>query len=117
MASLLAFATVILDTRQTNRGLVAILHDLGATVGHWTLEDCERHAGRQFTFYVGDRLYHGDNGPEAADCDAVRLGAPVNVVYSGPEPSLDALPLHFAYSASMDRAAICERCPRWGPSR
>ncbi len=62
------------------------MHDPGATVGHWTLKDCDRHAGRQFTFYVGDRPYHGDNGPEADDCDAVRLGAPVNEVYERRNP-------------------------------
>ena len=85
--SLLSFLFVGLDIRSTNRRVRLILADPGETVGRWTLKACENHASREFTFHVDGKAYTGDEGPEADDCDAVKLGASVNVVYQRKNPS------------------------------
>ena len=38
-------------------------------------------------FYIDGKAYVGSDGPEADDCDAVKLGAPVYVVYQRKNPS------------------------------
>ena len=80
-ASSLAFVAVGAEMLHTQRKFAAILRAPGQTIGHWTEKNCARKGATYFTFDVGDKHFYGSQGTEVGECEGIKVGNAIDVVY------------------------------------
>lgn len=70
------------------RRLERIRENPATAIGVFTAKNCAMHASRFYEFRVEGKSYRDGGSSEAGgDCEAVRIGAPINVRYERNDPA------------------------------